>query len=210
MKTVAYLTVATLLAAPSSVLAQTGPAGPQPRQPRPGAAAARPGPAEAPTPPDYVIGPEDVIGILFWRDAEMSGDVTVRPDGMITLPLVRDIKAQGLTPDALRDAIQKAASQYMTDPVVTVVVKQINSRKVFITGQVANPGSFPLTSAMTVMQLIAVAGGLTEFANAKAITVMRTAGGRSEVLKFNYKDVARGRRVEQNVTLRPGDTVVVP
>lgn len=200
---VSVVAVLVLLGCAAASLAQPARQGAQPARQ---AAAA----AEAAPPPDYVIGPEDVLGILFWRDADMSGDVTVRPDGMITLPLVRDIRAQGLTPDALRDEIQKAASQFIEDPVVTVVVREINSRKVFITGQVANPGAYPLTSAMTVMQLIAVAGGVSEFANTKNITVMRAGTGRSQVFKFNYRDVARGRNVQQNIQLQPGDTVVVP
>jgi polysaccharide export outer membrane protein len=157
-----------------------------------------------------VIGPDDVLGIVFWRDTEMSGDVTVRPDGLITLPLIRDVKAAGLKPDELRDQIQKAASQYIEDPVVTVVVRQINSRKVYITGQVTRPASYPLTGAMTVLQLIAVAGGLTEFADEKGITITRVEGGETKSFKFNYKDVARGKKLEQNIVLRPGDTVVVP
>jgi polysaccharide export outer membrane protein len=151
-----------------------------------------------------------VLGVLFWRDPDMSGDVTVRPDGMVTIPLLRDVKAAGLKPDELREQIQKAASQYIEDPVVTVVVRTINSRKVYITGQVARPGPYPLTTAMTVMQLIAVAGGLGEFADDKNITIMRNEGPRRRVYKFNYKDVARGKTIQQNILLLPGDTVVVP
>jgi polysaccharide export outer membrane protein len=163
-----------------------------------------------PVPTDYVIGPDDVLGIVFWRDADMSGDVTVRPDGNITLPLIRDIKAAGLRPDELREAITKAASKLIEDPNVTVVVRQINSRNVFITGQVARPGPYPVSGQLTVLQLIAVAGGLNEYADEKNITITRTSGKTPEVFRFNYKDVARGRKMEQNITLKPGDTVVVP
>lgn len=209
------------------VAAQTPPQAPAPtrtpapaqvRQPRPAQTPAakvpaktapNPGPT-AEAPPDYVIGPDDVLGVLFWRDADMSGDVTVRPDGMVTIPLIREIKAAGLKPDQLREQIQKAASQYIEDPVVTVVVRTINSRKVYITGQVARPGPYPLTTAMTVMQLIAVAGGLSEFADEKNITIMRDEGPRRRVYKFNYKDVAKGKTIQQNILLLPGDTVVVP
>ena len=168
-----------------------------------------PGPAVA-IEPGFTIGPDDVLGINFWRDQEMSGDVTVRPDGMITLPLIRDIKAAGLTPDQLADRIQEAAREYIADASVTVVVRQLNSRRVFITGEVARPGAYLLTSSMTVMQLIAVAGGLTEFAEPKDISIMRVDAGQSKTLPFNYKDVAKGKKKEQNVVLRPGDTVVVP
>jgi polysaccharide export outer membrane protein len=167
--------------------------------------------AGTPVPLDYVIGPEDVLGVLFWRDQDMTGDVTVRPDGMITLPLLGDLLAAGLKPEILRDEIQKKASgKYLEDPNVTVVVRTINSRKVFITGLVATPGPYPLTSPRTVMQLIALAGGLTEFAEGKNITVLRSEQGRTLSLKFNYNDVAKGKNLWQNVQLKPGDTVVVP
>jgi polysaccharide biosynthesis/export protein len=166
--------------------------------------------AAAAVPADYVIGAEDVLGVLFWREADMSGDVAVRPDGMITLPLVGEVKAAGLRPDALRDTIQQAAGKYLTDPNVTIVVRQLNSRKVFITGQVATPGAFPLTGPRTVMQLIAVAGGLNEYADGENITIMREEAGKTRSFKFNYKDVSKGKKLEQNIQLRPGDTVVVP
>jgi polysaccharide export outer membrane protein len=175
--------------------------------------------ATAPAPPsvqgvavssDYVIGAEDVIAVLFWREQEMSGDVTVRPDGMITLPLIGDVKAAGLTPEVLGTEVQKAAARYLTDPNVTVTVRQINSRKVFITGMVAQPNAYPLTGPRTVMQLIALAGGLAEYADAEHISIMRTLDGRTQTLKFNYKDVSKGKNLGQNILLQPGDTVVVP
>jgi polysaccharide export outer membrane protein len=175
-----------------------------------GVRAAQPDAPGIAVPEDYVIGHEDVLGVLFWREAEMSGDVTVRPDGMITLPLIGDMKAVGLKPDALRDQVQKAATRFLADANVSVVVRQINSRKVFITGQVAQPGAFPLTGPRTVLQLISLAGGLTEYARGQNITIMRDEAGRMRVLKFNYKEVSRGRMLEQNVQLQPGDTVVVP
>ncbi|HPW19620.1 MAG TPA: polysaccharide biosynthesis/export family protein [Vicinamibacterales bacterium] len=168
-----------------------------------------PGPVVT-TEPGFTIGPEDVLGILVWREAELSGDVTVRPDGMITLPLVRDIKAAGLTPDELAERIQAAVREYVTDASVTVVVRQMNSRKAFITGEVARPGAYALTSSMTVMQLIAVAGGLNEFADGGKISIMRVENGRTRALPFDYKNVANGRKAAQNILLRPGDTVVVP
>ena len=184
--------------------------------PSPSSAQAQPAAIAAATasgveaPADYAIGPEDVLGVLFWRDADMTGDVTVRPDGRITLPLIGDLQAAGLRPDALRDLVQKAAEKYLSDPSVTVVVRQINSRKVFITGQVATPGAYPLVGQRTVMQVIALAGGLNEYADTKAITVMRSENGKTTSFKFNYKDVSRGKGLEQNIQLRPGDTIVVP
>jgi polysaccharide biosynthesis/export protein len=175
--------------------------------PPPAPAAAAPGVS---VPLDYVIGPEDVLGVVFWRDTDMSGDVTVRPDGRITLPLIGDLQASGSRPDVLREQIQKAADKYLSDANVTVVVRQINSRKVFITGEVTTPGAYPLVGPRSVMQLIALAGGLTEYADSKAISVMRTENGQPKSFKFNYRDVSRGRNLEQNIMLQPGDTVVVP
>lgn len=159
---------------------------------------------------DYVIGPEDVLGVVFWRDLEMTGDATVRPDGRITLPLIGELHAAGLKPEALKQQIQAAALKYLSDANVAVVVRQINSRKVYITGLVTTPGAYPLTGPRTVMQLISLAGGVTEFADSSNITIMRTSGGRMTSQKFNYKDVARGKNLDQNLSLKPGDTVVVP
>jgi polysaccharide export outer membrane protein len=147
---------------------------------------------------------------LLGRDGVLGAPPPVRPDGLITVPLLGEIQAAGLTPDALRDAVQKAATKFIEDPNVSVVVKAINSRKVFITGQVATPGAYPLVAPRTVAQLIAVAGGLTEYADAKSIRVVRTEQGKTVSFKFNYKDFAKGNRLEQNILLKPGDTVIVP
>jgi len=160
---------------------------------------------------DYVIGPDDVLGIVFWRDTEMSGDVTVRPDGMITLPLLHDIKAAGLRPEELRLKIVEAAAKLIEDPNVSVVVRQINSRNVFITGNVARPGNYPVSGQMNVLQLIAVAGGLNEFANSKNIQAQRTENGQPTSRKFNYNDALNGKNLQQNnIVLKPGDVVLVP
>jgi general secretion pathway protein A len=177
----------------------------------PAPAAAEPGASSHGQPPaNYVIGPEDVLGIVFWREQEMTGDVVVRPDGKITLPLVGDLPAAGLTPDALRETIVKAAGKYLQDLNVTVVVRQINSRKVFITGQVVAAAAYPIVGPRTVMQLIALAGGLTEYADKSGITIVRVEDGQTRTFKFNYSEVAKGRKLEQNIQLQPGDTVVVP
>ena len=193
-----------------AVLAQPAPA--QTQAPKPAAQATKPvvpGPV-VPVEAGFTIGPEDVLGVVVWREADVSGDVTVRPDGMITLPLIRDVRAAGLTPQALSARVQTALREFITDASVTVVVRQMNSRKVFITGEVAKPGAYPLVSTMTVMQLIAVAGGLNEFAEGKSISVMRTEGGQTKTLPFDYKNVANGKKAGQNIVLKPGDTVVVP
>lgn len=189
------------------VLAMHVPAWAQQIQPPAQAAAVT---SEAQSDPTYVIGPDDVLAILFWRDKDTSAEVVVRPDGKITLPLINDVQAAGLTPDQLRARVQEAAQQYFEDPNVSVVVRQVNSRKVFITGTVAKPGTYPLTSKTTVLQLIAMAGGLADFAKKDRIMVMRTENGETRSYRFNYKDVSEGKKLEQNIALRPGDTVIVP
>jgi polysaccharide export outer membrane protein len=161
-------------------------------------------------PQGYVIGPEDVLSVVFWRDKDLSADVVVRPDGKISLPLVNDIQAAGLTPEELRSRVVAAASKYVEGPNATVVVKEIHSRKVFITGLVGRPGAFPLTTGMDVLQLIAIAGGLQEFADAKNIVVVRKEQGQPKYLKFNYREVIEDQNSRQNVQLQPGDTIVVP
>jgi polysaccharide export outer membrane protein len=165
--------------------------------------------AQIPQPPaDYVIGPDDVLSIVFWRDKDMSSDVIVRPDGKISLPILNDVQAQGLTPDELRVRIVTEAARYLEDPNATVVVKEIKSRKVYITGEVEKPGPYALTAPMTVMQLIAMAGGLREFAGDKII-IMRTVNGTPVAFRFNYQHVLDGKNMRQNIELKPGDTVVV-
>ena len=161
-------------------------------------------------PPDYVIGPADVLSIVFWRDKEMSADVIVRPDGRISLPVIGEIAAAGFTPEQLRTRITDAAGKYLEEPDATVGVKEIRSRNVFITGNVAKPAGYPLNAEMTVLQLIAVAGGLLEYADAKNIVIIHTEGGRQQYHKFNYRDVIRQKHAWQNIVLKPGDTVVVP
>jgi polysaccharide export outer membrane protein len=175
-------------------------------------AAARAGGAAVVMPPsDFVIGPEDVLGVVFFREKDMSSDVVVRPDGKISLPLMNDIQAAGLTPDQLRERVEQEASRYFEDPNATVIVKQINSRKVFITGQIAHPGPYPVVQPTTVLQLIATAGGLNEFADSEHIIIWRTNElGQQVSYAFNYKAVSRRRNLQQNITLKPGDTVVIP
>jgi polysaccharide biosynthesis/export protein len=167
------------------------------------------GTAAAVPPANFVIGVSDVLAVAFWRDPRMSGDVVVRPDGMISLPLLNDVHAAGFTPEELAGALAKAALKYMSDPDVTVVVKEIHSRRVFVLGNVATPGMVALSTDMNMLQLIAVSGGLLEFADKDNITIIRTVGGQEKRLKFNYNDVVKGKNVKQNILLQPGDTVVV-
>jgi polysaccharide biosynthesis/export protein len=161
-------------------------------------------------PAGYVIGPEDVLSVVFWKDKELSADVVVRPDGRISLPLLNDVPAAGLTPDQLRSEVLKAASKFIEDPNATVVVKEIHSRKVFISGMVGKPAAYNVFGHKTVAQLIAEAGGLIDYADAKNIVIIRESAGRTERFKFNYKDFTKGKNVEQNIVLKPGDTVIVP
>ena len=162
------------------------------------------------TPADYVIGPEDVLAVVFWRDKDVSAEVIVRPDGKITLPLLNEIQAAGRTPQQLREDLLKAATKFMEVPEVSVVVKEMRSRKIFVTGNVAKQGTYPLTGPMTVMQMLASAGGLLEFADSKNISVLRMEGGKQVSYKFNYKDVSKGKNLKQNIELKPGDTIIVP
>jgi polysaccharide biosynthesis/export protein len=197
---------------------QTTPATPPVSKP-PARTPTKPG-AKAPAPPvvpegirppvDYVIGPDDVLAVVFWREEKMSGEVVVRPDGMVSLPLINDIQAAGLTVDQFRAQVSKAAERYITEPAVAVLVRGINSRKVFVTGQVNRPGPFPMNHPLTVLQMLALAGGLTEFAKSKDIIVMRTEGAQTKSYRFNYKDVIKGKNLQQNILLKPGDTIVVP
>lgn len=163
--------------------------------------------SSAPT-PGYVIGADDVLTVTFWRD-QISADVVVRPDGRISLPLLNDVHAAGYTPEGLARALEEAASKYITEPSAVVIVKEIRSRKVFVVGEVANPGVVPLLTNMNLLQVIAMAGGLLEHADKKNIVVIRTENGQEKRLKFNYKDVVNGKNVKQNVQLQPNDTVVV-
>jgi len=156
----------------------------------------------------YLIGADDVLTVTFWED-RMPMDVVVRPDGKISMPLLNDLPAAGYTPQQLADAMEEAAAKYITEPQATVTVKESRSRKVFILGEVATPGMVPLNADMNVLQLIAVGGGLLEYADKGDIVIIRTENGLETRHKFNYDDVLDGKRVEQNILLKPGDTVVV-
>jgi polysaccharide export outer membrane protein len=167
-------------------------------------------PAGVAPPTGYVIGPDDQLGIVYWREKDMSADVVVRPDGMISLPLLNDIPASGMTPEQLRLAITQGAAKFVEEPTVSVVVKAINSRKVFITGQVAKPGFYPIGGPTSVLQLIATAGGVNEYADKGKISIIRKENGKDASFRFNYEDVMKGKNLAQNIELKPGDTVVVP
>ena len=160
--------------------------------------------------PDFVFGADDVMSVVFWHDKDLSADVTVRPDGKISLPLLDEIQAAGLTPAQLKVRIAEEAKKYVTDATVTIEVKAINSRKVYITGLVKKAGTYPLTGSMTVLQLIAIAGGLDDYAKRDKISIVRIEDGKQSSFPFNYKEVLKRRKLEQNIELKPGDSILVP
>ncbi len=162
-------------------------------------------------PNSYIIGSDDVLSINVWKEPEISKTVPVRPDGMISLPLLGEIQARGLTPVQLEDNISDSLKKLMSDPQVTVIVTQVNSLSFNIMGQVMRPGYFPLTRPMTVLDAIALCGGFRDFAKQKKIYVLRKGpDGKEQRLKFNYKEVIKGKNMAQNIQLQPHDTVVVP
>jgi polysaccharide export outer membrane protein len=199
------LVVSVLLLPGDGVLAQAG-APPAARPPAPPATAS----ATSAAPAGYIIGPEDVLTFNFWREKDLSTEVTVRPDGRITLPLLNEFEAAGLTPDQLREKVMAVADRYVQDPNLTIIVKTINSRRAYITGMVNKPGPYALMSPTTVVQLIAMAGGLQDYADKKNIVIMRTENGKAVSYRFNYKEVIDRKNLKQNIELKPGDTVIVP
>jgi polysaccharide export outer membrane protein len=166
-------------------------------------------PAES-VPPGYVVGDSDVIRVNVWKEPEVSQTVVVRTDGNISLPLINEVKVSGMTPLQIQDLIAEKLKDFLTNPQVTVTVMEIRSKRAFITGEVARPGTYSLNAQTTVLQLIAQAGGFTPFAKKDSIVVLRTEEGKQSRLKFKYKEVVQGKNTEQNVALHPGDTVVVP
>ncbi len=166
--------------------------------------------AVATSDPAYRIGAQDVLRIDVWKEAEISRSVPVRPDGKISLPLLNDVQASGLTAMELANVITEGLKKFITSPQVTVSVSEINSRRVYVTGEVTRPGAYPLLPNMTVLQALTSAAGFTQFARIKGIYVLRTESGKQVKHPFNYKDVVNGKRPEDNIMLQPGDTIVVP
>ena len=157
----------------------------------------------------YRIGPEDVLNVSVWGDKELTMDVVVRPDGKISLPLVQDIQAEGLTASELADTIHQKLLPFIKDPNVSVIVRQINSPKFSIMGYVNRPGSYPLRGDVTVLEALSVAGGFTPFASPRKIKLVRNAGGKQEIRIVNYYDMI-DKGGEGNHLLKPGDIIVVP
>ena len=160
--------------------------------------------------PDYVIGPADSLEINVWKENDLDAKVPVRPDGKISLPLLGDVKASGFTPTQLAADLSQRLKKYVDDPRVTVVVTAVNSRRIYIVGEVVHTGAYPLLGNMTVLQALSAAGGFSAFASLKNIYILRNQDGTQVKLPFNYKKVIKGENMQQNVQLRPGDTIVVP
>ncbi len=169
---------------------------------------------EAPNKPhddSFVIGNDDVLAINVWKEPDLSRSIPVRSDGRISLPLLGDLQAAGLTPLKLEQDIADKLQPYIAQPEVAVMVQQINSQKFNILGKVAKPGTYPLTNSATVLDAIALAGGCRDFAKQGSIYILRQTpeGGESRI-SFNYKDVIKGKNTRQNIRLQPHDTIVVP
>jgi polysaccharide export outer membrane protein len=159
---------------------------------------------------EYKIGPQDILRIDVWKEPEISRTAPVRPDGRVSLPLLNDVQAAGLTPMQLSEVISEGLKKFITNPQVTVGVAEINSRRVYVTGEVNKAGAFSLLPNMTVLQALSNSGGFTQFAKLKGIYVLRVEEGKQVKHPFNYKDVVSGKTPEQNMLLQPGDVIVVP
>lgn len=160
--------------------------------------------------PNYSIAPDNVLTVDVWKEPEISRTVPVRRDGKISLPLLNDVQAAGLTPTQLSSEIEERLRATIVHPLVTVIVTQMSSLRIYILGQVTRGGAYPLVPDMTAMQALSIAGGFTPFANLKKIYIMRSENGQNKIFPMNYKDVIRGRKMEENIHLKPGDTIVVP
>lgn len=199
-RTAMWIVIAFALAS----LPSPGQASSQPKDPKP---TADPMPASL-AGPTYVIGPDDTLYISVWKEPDLTETLPVRADGMISMPLLNDVRAAGLTPMELGLALTDKLKKYVSDPHVTIVVTQMNSQRVYVTGEVLHPGSMNLTPNMTVLQALSSAG-FTQFANTKGIYVLRNENGTERKFPVNYKRLIKGEG-GQNIALKPADTIVVP
>jgi len=158
----------------------------------------------------YIIGPEDILGINVWKEPELSQSVPVRADGKISMPLIHDVHVVGLTPIELKEELTKRLSKYIENPTVSVIVEEINSLKIFIVGNVNQPGVFEIDREINVLQAISMAGGFTEWAKKSKIKIFRKHGGVEKVIKVNYNKIISGKHPDLNIPLQPGDSIVVP
>jgi len=192
------------------IVAAQEPAAQKPEAPAQKPEAPAKSPAVSAAEPEYKIGPQDVVQIDVWKEPEISRTIPVRPDGKISVPLLHDVQAAGLTAMELAASLRDGLSKYLNNPQVNVTVTQINSRRVYLTGEVNRAGAISLLPNMTVLQALASGGGFTQFAKMKNIYVLRTENGKQVKHPFNYKEVVKGNLSEQNILLQDGDTIVVP
>ncbi len=161
-------------------------------------------------PPEYIIQPNDLLEIVVWGEPDISRTVLVRPDGRISLPLVQDLRASELTPVELKEQMENRLQEFIDSPNVTVIVTAIQSYKVYVIGEVQSPGGIVVEKPITVLQALTLAGGFREYSNESGIRIVRTSGREHLVFDFNYTDVIKGKKAEQNITLKSGDVVIVP
>lgn len=159
---------------------------------------------------NYKIQPGDLMEISVWREDYLEREVIVQPDGKISFPLVGTVNAGGTTIEAVQALVAQRLTQYIPDPVVTVSIKEIRGNRVYVLGQVRNPGQFIMNPTVDVIQALALAGGLTTFAESNEIKILRRSGNLQELIEFRYADIARGRNLKQNIVLQSGDVVIVP
>jgi len=157
-----------------------------------------------------VIGPEDVLEISVWREPDLTMKAVVRPDGKIGVRLLNDVQASGLTTKQLQDRLQTDLSRFVSEPVVSVIITEVRSQVVHVIGSVPRPGVYPLGAPLTIMEILARAGGLADFAKKEEIAIVRTEGGKTQRLLFNYKAFVEGKNLQQNIQMRNGDVIVVP
>ncbi len=160
--------------------------------------------------PNYIIGPEDEVIVNVWKEVDLSRSVPVRPDGKISMPLLNDVQASGLTPMQLGAEITARLKKFISDPQVTIIISKVNSQRIYLVGEVTHAGAYPLVPNMTVLEALSSAGGCTPFAKQTKIYILRMENGREIRRPFNFKEVLNGQRMEQNVMLKAGDTIVVP
>jgi polysaccharide biosynthesis/export protein len=208
MARVAGLLAGVLLS--GSVCAQDAPAATPSRGPATSADKPSDKPSDKPHDNSFVIGNDDVLAINVWKEPDISRSIPVRSDGKISLPLVGEVQAAGLTPLTLEKNIAEKLKNFISEPEVTVMVQQINSQKFNILGQVARPGTYGIANSPTVLDAIALAGGFRDFAKRKSIYVLRHSPTGETRLPFNYKEVSEGKNMSQNIQLQPGDTIIVP
>ena len=159
---------------------------------------------------NYIIGAEDILYIHIWKEEHLSRTVPVRRDGIISLPLVDEIKAEGLTPLQLKEILAQRFKEFIGDPNITVMVMEANSFKIYVSGQIRNPGVYRLRSETSLLQIIPMVGGFTDWANQKKILIIRKEGGKEKRITVNYKKILKGEDPGSNIILKAGDTIIVP